>query len=154
MSEHTPHRRLEDGEVLRGDELSGFGGDVHFDAEIGLVIDELSLERCVGHLDCGPQHQQPYGIVHGGVWCSVIESLASTGAAMHAGQQEKVVVGVNNSTDFLRAHRTGRVTAVAAPVHVGRSQQLWQVVLTRETDGKVVARGQVRLQNIVADQLP
>jgi uncharacterized protein (TIGR00369 family) len=57
------------------------------------------------------------------------------------------VVGVNNSTDFLRAVTEGRLTATATPVHRGRSQQLWQVAVTDEQD-RLVARGQVRLQNL------
>jgi uncharacterized protein (TIGR00369 family) len=57
------------------------------------------------------------------------------------------VVGVNNNTDFLRAIKSGTVTAVSTPIHRGRRQQLWLVTITDEQD-RVVARGQVRLQNI------
>lgn len=57
------------------------------------------------------------------------------------------MVGVNNSTDFLRAVREGTLTGEATPLHQGRLQQLWQVVVTDET-GRLVARGQVRLQNL------
>jgi 1,4-dihydroxy-2-naphthoyl-CoA hydrolase len=145
--------RIAGGEVLRGDDLAGFD-TARFDTDaLGLLVDELSLERVRGHLECDGRHHQPYGIVHGGVWCAVVESLASIGAAMQVASSGKVVVGVANSTDFLRAHRVGRVDAEARPVHVGRTQQLWQVVLTRAEDGKVVARGQVRLQNVDGAQL-
>jgi 1,4-dihydroxy-2-naphthoyl-CoA hydrolase len=88
------------------------------------------------HLDCDARHHQPYGIVHGGVWCAVVESMASIGAAVNAASHGQLVVGVSNTTDFLRAHRTGRVDAVAEPIHVGRTQQLWQVVLTRATTAR------------------
>jgi 1,4-dihydroxy-2-naphthoyl-CoA hydrolase len=100
------------------------------------------------HLEVDDRHHQPYGIVHGGVWCAVVETMASIGAALHAVAEGKVVVGVSNSTDFLRAHREGRVEVEGRPIHLGRSQQLWQVVITRSSDGKPVARGQVRLQAI------
>jgi 1,4-dihydroxy-2-naphthoyl-CoA hydrolase len=79
--------------------------------------------------------------------------MASFGAALRASLTGDVVVGVSNSTDFLRAHREGRVDLVAEPIHTGRTQQLWQVVITRATDGKPVARGQVRLQQLPADRL-
>ncbi|MGH3958151.1 PaaI family thioesterase, partial [Mycobacterium sp.] len=59
------------------------------------------------------------------------------------------VVGVNNNTDFLRAISTGMVYGIAEPVHRGRLQQLWQVVVIDDRD-RVVARGQVRLQNLEA----
>jgi 1,4-dihydroxy-2-naphthoyl-CoA hydrolase len=145
--------RLATGEVLQGDDLAGFNVSQFATDALGLFVDEVSLERVRGHLECDERHHQPYGIVHGGVWCAVVESLASIGAAMQVASDGKVVVGVANSTDFLRAHRVGRVDAEARPVHVGRTQQLWQVVLTRAEDGKVVARGQVRLQNVDGAQL-
>ena len=63
----------------------------------------------------------------------------------------KVCVGVNNTTDFLRPTRTGRLTGVATPLHVGRLQHLWEVEITRDDD-KVAARGQVRLQVLDADR--
>jgi 1,4-dihydroxy-2-naphthoyl-CoA hydrolase len=144
--------RLQAGETLRGADLEGFGRD-HFGATVlALELDEVSLRHVRAHVDCGPRHHQPYGIVHGGVWCAIVESLASFGAAMHAAAQDRLVVGVANATDFLRAHRTGRVDALAEPIHIGRSQQLWQVMLTRAEDGKAVARGQVRLQSVAPEQ--
>ncbi|MFP4634565.1 MAG: PaaI family thioesterase [Nitriliruptoraceae bacterium] len=120
---------------------------------MGLVLDTLASDRVTGHLDVDARHHQPYGIVHGGVWASVIESMASIAAALRVAAHGLLCVGVNNTTDFLRSHRAGRIDAVATPVHVGRLQQLWLVVLTRGEDGKEVARGQVRLQNVSVAQL-
>jgi uncharacterized protein (TIGR00369 family) len=57
------------------------------------------------------------------------------------------IVGVNNNTDFLRAITEGTVYAVSEPVHRGRRQQLWLVTIRDERD-RLVARGQVRLQNL------
>jgi 1,4-dihydroxy-2-naphthoyl-CoA hydrolase len=147
-------QRLRDGDTLQADDLAmfSFEDDTFGTATLGLVWDTFSLDRVTAHLDCNDRHHQPYGIVHGGVWCAVVESLASFGAALHAAATGSVVVGVSNATDFLRAHREGRVDAVAEPIHTGRSQQLWQVVLTRTSDGKPVARGQVRLQQLPADR--
>jgi uncharacterized protein (TIGR00369 family) len=59
-------------------------------------------------------------------------------------------VGVSNLTDFLRPHRAGRLSVIATPIHQGRTQQLWQVEIRRPEDEKLVARGQVRLQNVPA----
>ncbi len=126
-----------------------------YDAMIGLEFDEVGPDRIAAHVEIGPRHHQPNGIVHGGVHAGIIESLASYGAAMWAWQNldGKIVVGVANATDFLRAHREGRLDAVAEPVHRGRTQQLWQVVISRASDGKQVARGQVRLHNIALDDV-
>jgi uncharacterized protein (TIGR00369 family) len=91
-------------------------------------------------------HWQPFGIVHGGVHCTVIETVASLSGAAWFGDRGQVV-GVSNQTDFLRATRDGVLTAVSTPVHRGRLQQLWLVEI-RDGDDRLVARGQVRLQNI------
>ena len=146
--------RLEPGGEVRGEEVRGLVRDRFVVDGLGLVWDGFAVDRVRAHLDAGAHHHQPHGIVHGGVYCAVVETIASIGGAIQAVAMGKAVVGVSNATDFLRAHRTGRLDAVGEPVHVGRSQQLWQVVITRATDGKAVARGQVRLQNLDPTVLP
>ncbi|MBF5033178.1 MULTISPECIES: PaaI family thioesterase [unclassified Micromonospora] len=119
-----------------------------FVALLGLTFDEVSGERVVIRWKVRPELHQPYGIQHGGVYCSVVETAASIGGALWLGDKGNVV-GVSNQTDFLRAVRDGELTAVGTPVHRGRSQQLWLVEIT-DADGRLVARGQVRLQNLTA----
>ncbi|MGD0746669.1 MAG: PaaI family thioesterase [Acidimicrobiales bacterium] len=123
-----------------------------WDSALGLRIDELTPTRVVAYVDIDERHQQGYGIVHGGVWASVVESVGSHGAAVaaHAMTGTMAVVGVANSTDFLRPHRTGRVRATGTPILTGRTQQIWLVEIEREDDGKLVARGQLRVQNLAA----
>jgi 1,4-dihydroxy-2-naphthoyl-CoA hydrolase len=148
--------RLEAGETVAADDLEGLFAfrEDHFGTRtLGLAWDRISLAEVAGHLEVDDRHRQPYGIVHGGVWCAVVESLASVAAAIQVAASGRYVVGVSNSTDFLRSHREGRVDAVATPVHVGRSQQLWQVVISRASDGAPIARGQVRLANIDPSQV-
>ena len=119
-----------------------------FDGELGLTIREVTPDGGRAQLSIKDELLQPWGIVHGGVYCSIIESLASVSA--HVWLTENgggTVVGVNNNTDFLRAISSGTVTAVSTPIHRGRRQQLWLVTIADEND-RMVARGQVRLQNI------
>jgi 1,4-dihydroxy-2-naphthoyl-CoA hydrolase len=119
-----------------------------FDNEIGLVFTELTPDRARAQLEVQPKLLQPMGIVHGGVYCSMIESMASVAAwVWKSGNGGGSVVGVNNNTDFLRAIGSGTVYGTATPVHRGRRQQLWVVTITDSAD-RVVARGQVRLQNL------
>jgi 1,4-dihydroxy-2-naphthoyl-CoA hydrolase len=118
------------------------------DGHIGLRIDELGPDRVVGHVDLGPQHHQPFGIVHGGVYCSIVETIGSMGGSMVVRDEGRVVVGVNNNTHFVASMSEGRVIAVGTPVVTGRTQQLWNVEITRESDGRLVAVGQLRLQAI------
>ncbi|WP_176308569.1 PaaI family thioesterase [Micromonospora sp. NBS 11-29] len=116
---------------------------------LGLTLDEVSGDRVVIRWQVRPELHQPYGIQHGGVYCSVVETAASVGGSLWLGDRGRVV-GVSNQTDFLRAVRDGELTAVGTPVHRGRSQQLWLVEIT-DGEGRLVARGQVRLQNLSAD---
>ena len=120
-----------------------------FVAWLGLELTETTGDRVVATWTAQPKLHQPYGIVHGGVHCSVVETLASIGAAFWIGEKGKVV-GVNNNTDFYRAVSEGTLTSTAVPLHRGRSQQVW-VVETHTEDGKLASRGQVRLQNLYPD---
>jgi 1,4-dihydroxy-2-naphthoyl-CoA hydrolase len=113
---------------------------------LGVEFEEVTGDRVVATWEATPALHQPYGIVHGGAHAGVVETLASVGAGTWLGDKGQVV-GVNNSTDFYRAVSEGRLTSTAVPVHRGRSQQVW-IVETVDTDGRLVARGQVRLQNL------
>ncbi|GAY13418.1 PaaI family thioesterase [Mycobacterium sp. shizuoka-1] len=122
-----------------------------FDNELGLIFTELTPDGAKAHLHVQPKLLQPMGIVHGGVYCSMIESMASTSAFVWlAANGGGNVVGVNNNTDFLRAISDGTVYGVTEPVHRGRRQQLWLVTIRDDKD-RLIARGQVRLQNLEAE---
>ena len=114
----------------------------------GLRVDEISGSKVRGSIELGEHHHTPWGVVHGGVYTTAIESAASVGASAAVEERGQFAVGVNNITDFLRPMKEGRVEVIAEPVMQGQSQQLWQVIITRAEDGKEVARGQVRLQNV------
>lgn len=139
-------------EVERPDARPGMGENA-FGRLLGLETLEVGPERVRARLRADARHHQPYGILHGGVYCAIVEDVASQGAgraAMARGQRG--VVGVANATDFLRSHSEGVLLAEGTPVHEGRSAHLWQVQIRRESDGKLVARGQVRFH--VLDALP
>jgi 1,4-dihydroxy-2-naphthoyl-CoA hydrolase len=119
-----------------------------FVAAMKFEITEATGSRVTGHVELGPDQHTPWGVVHGGVYCSVVESAASIGASTAVADRGQFAVGVNNTTDFLRPMTAGRLEVVAEPIQQGRTLQLWQVLLTRTDDGKLVARGQVRLQNV------
>ena len=121
---------------------------------LGVHFDQLSGERVTGWFEVGADHHQPWGLVHGGVFTAIIETFATLGAYLAVKDRGQLAVGVTNVTDFLRPQRAGRLNVVAEPIQQGRTQQLWQVVITRAEDDKAVARGQVRLQNIEAPTQP
>jgi 1,4-dihydroxy-2-naphthoyl-CoA hydrolase len=119
-----------------------------FGRATGFSALEVTGSRVTGIVDVGPEQHTPWGVVHGGVYCAVVEAAASVGASAAVQDEGRFAVGVNNNTDFIAAMTEGRLDVLAEPVQQGRSQQLWQVRLTRADDGALVARGQVRLQNV------
>src|SRR4051812_25904079 len=111
-------------------------------------VEETTPTRVHGSVAADARHHQPWGLVHGGLYTTAIESFATMGAFEAIKDSGRQAVGVANATDFLRPHRDGRLDVDARAVHQGRTQQLWQVELRRPEDDKLVARGQVRLQNV------
>jgi uncharacterized protein (TIGR00369 family) len=114
-------------------------------------FDERTSTRVSGSIAADERHHQPWGIVHGGLYTTAIETFATIGAFEAIKDEGQRAVGVANNTDFLRPHRRGRLNVVATPVQQGRTQQLWQVEIRRAEDEKLVALGQVRLQNVDVD---
>ncbi len=115
-----------------------------FDSLLGLRFDEVTRDGVVARFDVTPALHQPYGILHGGVLCSVVESVGSvSGAAWYGG----AVVGTSNHTNFLKAVRSGTLTVTSVPIHRGKTQQLWDINVTDEA-GVLVAKGQLRLANL------
>ena len=124
--------------------LTGAGAFVR---EAGFVPDEITGTRVVGHVDIDARHHTPWGIVHGGVYATAIESAASIGASTAVREAGQVAVGLTNTTHFLRSITRGVATVEAVALNQGRTQQLWQVDV-RDERGRLLAHGEVRLQNL------
>jgi 1,4-dihydroxy-2-naphthoyl-CoA hydrolase len=139
MAEHPPPLTLPD---LSLDHAG------RFLAAVGLTITHAGPDRVTGWIDLGSEHHTPWGVVHGGVYTAAVESAASIGASAAVAERGQIAVGVHNATDFLRSATEGRAEGVAEPIQQGRTQQLWLVIITRGSDGKELARGQLRLQNV------
>ena len=111
---------------------------------MGIRMVSATRDEVVCEIDVAPVHHQAYGVVHGGVYCGLIETVCSVGAAVDAAARGQGVVGLENNTSFVRATRSGRLRAVATPVTRGRRSQLWQARVEDE-EGRTVALGRVRL---------
>jgi uncharacterized protein (TIGR00369 family) len=120
-----------------------------FDRTIGLEIVSATEDEVVGRLEVTPRLLQPYGLLHGGVLCSVVETLGSVAGATWFGDRGNVV-GTSNHTNFLRAVREGVLTGTATPIHRGRTQQLWTVDV-RDEQGRLVAKGELRVANLAKE---
>lgn len=114
------------------------------DQKLGITFEDLSAERVSATMPV-EGNTQPYGILHGGATCSLVESLASMGAAIAAGLADKIVMGTQQSTNFLRAVSEGTVRGVATPVFTGRTTHVWNVEITHVETGRLVAVGRVSL---------
>jgi uncharacterized protein (TIGR00369 family) len=120
-----------------------------FVASAGLVVDEATSTLVRGHIDIDDTHHTPWGIVHGGVYSTAVESAASIGASGAVRERDMVAVGLTNTTQFLRSITKGRVAVEAHALNQGRTQQLWQVDVRDDRD-RLLAHGEVRLQNLAA----
>jgi 1,4-dihydroxy-2-naphthoyl-CoA hydrolase len=105
--------------------------DIHELLEVETI--EMTAERVVLRLPVTWKVHQPYGILHGGVSALLAESAASLGAAIAAGP-DRSVVGIELNASHLRSVRDGHLTAVATPIRVGRTVQVWAISLTDDDD--------------------
>ncbi|WP_433472532.1 PaaI family thioesterase [Spirillospora sp. CA-142024] len=122
-------------------ERAGYAGPL--DETLGLLVTEASDREVVAELKVTDGLMQGYGIVHGGVYCAITETVCSVGAALTVGLENQVV-GVSNHTRFIRAVRGGRLVARARPVDCVDDHVTWQSTITDEK-GRVVAEGTVNL---------
>ena len=134
----TNHPETENHAALLNENLGGFN------RTIGLAFTKATNAEVIGELTIASHHLQPYGIVHGGVHAGIIEAACSTGAAVDAMRNGRTVVGLENSTSFIRAARSGKLRVTARPVTRGRRTQVWEATVV-DDEGRILASGRVRL---------
>ncbi|MFZ3025430.1 hotdog fold thioesterase [Pseudomonas sp.] len=83
-----------------------------------------------------PRTHQPYGLLHGGASVVLAETLGSTASYLCIDSAKFYCVGLEVNANHLRGLRSGRVTAVARPLHLGRTTQVWDIRLSGD-DGKL-----------------
>jgi uncharacterized protein (TIGR00369 family) len=125
------------------------GSKEGFNTLVGLELIGAAAEEVVARLVVGPQHHQPWGIVHGGVYCTIVETVCSVGGQVSLGPSGGFVVGVDNHTSFLKATRNGVLRATARPLAKSKRTQLWEANIVNES-GELVATGRVRLMVVEA----
>jgi len=106
-----------------------------FDATIGFVVDQADdIGRCSGRLPVRPQVCQPLGMIHGGVYAAIAETLASTGTARGVFASGGGALGMANNTSFLRPISEGTVRGTAVAIHRGRTSWVWDVEMRDDHD--------------------
>lgn len=106
-------------------------------ATLGIEITELTPTRVVATMPVDDRTRQPFGILHGGASVALAETVASIAGTMNVDLDLFNVVGVEINANHIKAKREGVVTGTATPIHVGRSTQVWQVMIVDE-QGKTV----------------
>ena len=101
-----------------------------FEGRFGFQLTELTPERAGARVAVTDELKQPAGLVHGGVYASIAESLASWATAIVVAPEGKVAVGLSNQTSFLRPITGGTIEAVALRRHRGRSTWVWEVEMS------------------------
>lgn len=115
-----------------------------FNQLMGLYFTNVTLQRLEAELEISEKHHQPYGIVHGGVYASIAETMCSVGAGINVMPLNKSAVGLENSTTFLRAVRRGTLYCTATPMSLGRRAHVWETRI-HDDQKRLVASGRVRL---------
>ncbi|MEX2226344.1 MAG: hotdog fold thioesterase [Dehalococcoidia bacterium] len=126
------------------------------DAAIGAALPmksvEYSKDRVVMTMEVTSRTHQPMGILHGGASVVLAESAASTGAGLNC-PPGKVAVGQEINANHIRPKRSGTLRAVAEPLHIGRTSQVWSIDI-RDEDGKLVCVSRCTLAVIDAPPEP
>ncbi|MGI8411691.1 MAG: PaaI family thioesterase [Solirubrobacteraceae bacterium] len=122
-----------------------------FDDLYGLELTEITDEVIRGQVAVRDELKQPAGLVHGGVYASIAESLASIATALAVMPGGKVAMGISNQTSFLRPITQGTIQAVARVRHRGRTTWVWEVEMS-DDQGRLC--GLTRMTVAVREERP
>jgi uncharacterized protein (TIGR00369 family) len=111
------------------------------DATLGFELTDLGAERAHAQVEIDERHLQPFGVVHGGVYAALAETLASHATAA-AVMPEYMALGSSNLTSFLRPVAAGTITAEAERLHRGRTTWVWDVRFT-DSEGRLCATSRI-----------
>ena len=100
--------------------------------DIKLVV--AQKDKVVATMPIGPQHRQQVGYLHGGVSVVLAESLASLGSVLNIDANQQMAFGLEINANHLRPKREGQLTAVATPIHRGRTTHVWDIRISDEND--------------------
>ena len=115
-----------------------------FDALYGLEIVEVRDDLVTARVPVRENLKQPFGLVHGGVFATIAETLASLGTAAVVVPEGNAAMGLSNNTSFLRPITDGTIHGRALRRHRGRTTWIWDVEIT-DDDGRLCALSRVTI---------
>jgi 1,4-dihydroxy-2-naphthoyl-CoA hydrolase len=101
---------------------------------MGIKLSEATKDRIVATMPITSHHHQPMGYLHGGVSVLLAESVASWGSILNIDTDRQMAFGLEINANHLRPKREGVLTAVATPLHRGRTTHVWDIRITDEND--------------------
>ena len=101
---------------------------------LGIKLTEATRDRVVATMPITSHHHQPMGYLHGGVSVLLAESVASWGSNLNIDTDRQIAFGLEINANHLRPKREGVLTAIAIPLHRGRTTHIWDIRITDEND--------------------
>ncbi len=101
-----------------------------FEQRYGLVLTELADGVASGRVEVRDELKQPAGLIHGGVYAAIAESLATAGTARAVAADGHLAEGFSTQTSFLRPITAGTIRATARARHRGRTTWVWEVEIS------------------------
>lgn len=102
--------------------------------QIGIEFTEIGADFLKGRMPVDHRTHQPYGLLHGGASCVLAETLGSVASALVIDQSKFICVGLEINANHVRGVRSGFVTGIASPIHIGASTHVWDIRIVDERD--------------------
>jgi 1,4-dihydroxy-2-naphthoyl-CoA hydrolase len=101
-------------------------------SHLGIVFSEIGDDFLVATMPVNNHTMQPLGLLHGGISVALAETVGSSAANYCIDQEKYYCVGLDINANHMRSAKTGIVTAVAKPLHLGRSTQVWEIKIVND----------------------
>ena len=101
---------------------------------LGIVFTELGDNYIKATMPVDHRTQQPYGLLHGGASVALAETIGSVASAMVIDTDKNICVGLDINANHVRGVRSGFVTGIAKPVHIGSSTHVWEIKIYDEQE--------------------
>lgn len=101
---------------------------------LGIEMGELLAERVTATMPVHAATHQPFGLLHGGASVVLAETVASIGTWNLIDQENEIAVGLEINANHIRPKQSGIVTAIATPLHKGRTTMVWDIKIVDEEE--------------------
>ena len=111
---------------------------------LGIVYTDIGKEYITAKMPVDNRTHQPYGLLHGGASVALAETLGSVAATFSADYKKYTCVGIEINANHVKSVTDGWVTGTASPLHIGKSTQIWQIIIKNES-GELVCVSRLTL---------